>query len=160
ASGKPFLAHLVGTASVLVSWRAPVDVAVGGLLHAAYMAGDFGPSTFAAKRHRMIARVGYDVEQYVYSYTLLGTSPEEWRSLADEGGSMGRIVRRLSPMRRVNELEEMLVLVPFYCGPSRSRRQLDMGRRSVAVARNFGSEKIATEFERKLEQIETTALPP
>ncbi len=41
-SGKPFVCHLVGTASVLVRTRASADLVVAGLLHAAYLFGDFG----------------------------------------------------------------------------------------------------------------------
>ena len=32
-SGRPFLAHLVGTASVLASVRVPIEVVTAGLLH-------------------------------------------------------------------------------------------------------------------------------
>src|SRR5215469_10044102 len=32
-SGRPFLSHLVGTASVLASVRAPIEVVTAGLLH-------------------------------------------------------------------------------------------------------------------------------
>ncbi|MBK6740426.1 MAG: hypothetical protein IPG64_22590 [Haliea sp.] len=38
---KSFLAHLVGTASILVSGRLQVERVLAGLLHAVYMAGDF-----------------------------------------------------------------------------------------------------------------------
>ena len=41
-SGKPFIAHLVGTASILVSIRARMPVVVAGLLHAVYASGEFG----------------------------------------------------------------------------------------------------------------------
>src|SRR5262249_35216584 len=41
-SGRPFLAHLVGTASVLASVRAPIEVVTAGLLHSAYSHGEFG----------------------------------------------------------------------------------------------------------------------
>ena len=42
ASGKTFIAHLVGTAGILGSLKAPGPLVVAGLLHAAYAAGDFG----------------------------------------------------------------------------------------------------------------------
>src|SRR5215468_6814144 len=41
-SGKPFLAHLVGTASILASLRVRIPVVVTGLLHAVYTHGEFG----------------------------------------------------------------------------------------------------------------------
>jgi len=42
ASGKPFLSHLVGTASTLAALGAPAVAVGAGLLHAAYSDGDFG----------------------------------------------------------------------------------------------------------------------
>ena len=36
-SGKTFIDHLVGTASILTSLRMPVEVVVAGLIHAAYL---------------------------------------------------------------------------------------------------------------------------
>src|SRR5512137_1853160 len=42
ASGKPFLAHVVGTAGILGLLQAPGPVLAAGLLHAAYTHGDFG----------------------------------------------------------------------------------------------------------------------
>ncbi len=41
-SGKTFIAHLVGTASILGSIHVPANIVVAGLLHAAYVRGDFG----------------------------------------------------------------------------------------------------------------------
>jgi (p)ppGpp synthase/HD superfamily hydrolase len=41
-SGKPFIDHLVGTASILVSLRMSAHIVAAGLLHAAYIHGDFG----------------------------------------------------------------------------------------------------------------------
>ena len=41
---KTFIAHLVGTASILSKHRAPLNVVVAGLLHSAYTVGDFGES--------------------------------------------------------------------------------------------------------------------
>ena len=42
-NGKPFMCHLVGTASIVASWVAPVDEVVCGLLHSAYTHGH-GPT--------------------------------------------------------------------------------------------------------------------
>ncbi|HCD56009.1 MAG TPA: hypothetical protein DEQ90_11340, partial [Halieaceae bacterium] len=54
ASGKPFIAHLVGTASILASHHAAVDTLIAGLLHATFMTGDFGfhPGRRRSRRQR------------------------------------------------------------------------------------------------------------
>jgi (p)ppGpp synthase/HD superfamily hydrolase len=38
-NGKPFLCHLVGTASIVASWNGPIDEVVCGLVHAVYSHG-------------------------------------------------------------------------------------------------------------------------
>ena len=44
-SGKTFIDHLVGTASILASLHMPVEIVAAGLIHAAYLHGDFGGAT-------------------------------------------------------------------------------------------------------------------
>src|SRR5262249_6068970 len=73
-SGKPFLAHAVGTASVLGSVRARVPVVSAGLLHAAYTLGEFGNGwrgASPAKRAEVRRAVGSEVEELVTRYTEL-----------------------------------------------------------------------------------------
>ena len=41
-SGKTFIDHLVGTASILASLHVPVELVAAGLIHAAYLHGNFG----------------------------------------------------------------------------------------------------------------------
>lgn len=72
ASGKPFIAHLVGTASVLASRAERTDMIVAGLLHAAYMTGDFGfhPGRRRSPRQRayLRERVGAATEALIARY--------------------------------------------------------------------------------------------
>lgn len=41
-SGKPFISHLVGTAGILASLQASMNVVAAGLLHAAFIYGEYG----------------------------------------------------------------------------------------------------------------------
>ena len=41
-SGKTFIAHLIGTASILANCLTDIGVVKAGLMHAAYAGGDFG----------------------------------------------------------------------------------------------------------------------
>ncbi|MDJ0975247.1 MAG: glycosyltransferase [Planctomycetota bacterium] len=71
ACGTPMLCHGVGTASILLSFGAPVPLALAGLLHAAYShglfdAGPAGPSYAHRDRVRQIA--GPAVEALVHAY--------------------------------------------------------------------------------------------
>src|SRR5436309_10586495 len=67
-SGKPFLAHLVGTASILTSMQVRAPVVAAGLLHASYTQGEFGngwSGTDPVKRERLRTAVGAEVEDLV-----------------------------------------------------------------------------------------------
>lgn len=69
ASGKPFLAHAVGTASVLASYRQPATLLAAALLHAAYSHGRFPSDVPAQARRDWLAQaVGPEVEKLVDAY--------------------------------------------------------------------------------------------
>ena len=69
-SGKPFLDHLVGTASILAWLHAPIAVVAAGLVHATYLHGDFGCRTGISdeKRKQVIDVVGTESENYITRY--------------------------------------------------------------------------------------------
>lgn len=67
ASGKPFLAHLVGTASLLAGQGRPLEEITTGLLHAAYDNGDFG-ATVKNRREEVRAVIGELAEAYLDAY--------------------------------------------------------------------------------------------
>lgn len=69
---KFFLAHLVGTASILAAHDADSTVAAAGLLHSAYLHGEFGDGSrgmTAAKRRTVCRAVGDDCESLIAHYT-------------------------------------------------------------------------------------------
>lgn len=74
ASGKPFISHLVGTASALVYLRAETSSVVAGLLHSAYSHGEFGVFRYrisAAIRTEVRAAAGEAAEALILAYTDL-----------------------------------------------------------------------------------------
>jgi (p)ppGpp synthase/HD superfamily hydrolase len=71
ASGKPFLAHLVGTASLLAWLQQPTTTVIAGLLHAAYEFGDFGDAASGitlARRQRVAGVVGAEAGDLIILY--------------------------------------------------------------------------------------------
>src|SRR5687767_10697994 len=72
ANGKPFLCHLVGTASVLhVHGADPVTIAAG-ILHAVYPSGEFRSTLSPAERRELVvSAVGDEVERLVHGYAEL-----------------------------------------------------------------------------------------
>ncbi len=70
---KPFVCHLVGTAAALAGWKQPVELINAGLLHSAYLFGDFqdGEKGSTPRRRRWLRNhMGSETENLVYRYTL------------------------------------------------------------------------------------------
>lgn len=116
-SGKTFMDHLVGTASILASLHVPVNVVAAGLIHAAYLHGDFGVARRGiseTKRKQVRDVVGEEVEEYVARYDRLLWQPERISFVRNAVEGMDRIDRHVLLMRLANELEHHLDLGPLY----------------------------------------------
>ncbi|HRG16243.1 MAG TPA: glycosyltransferase [Pseudomonadota bacterium] len=86
--GRPFLNHLIGTASVLVRYGFRIDVVVAGLLHAAYThcpPFQAGPAAAVAQIERLLGGRDSAVERLVHDYTLRESAQPD-RQLTDIGG--------------------------------------------------------------------------
>jgi len=165
ASGKTFIAHLVGTASILVSLRAAAPIVVAALLHAAYSAGDFGDDRLGisdAKRERVRSAVGERAEDYVCRYHNLVWSDQTIRSLCDSLDGIPAIERDVVLMRLANELEDHLDLGMLYCGDQ--KRTWSSGsercRLMVEIARKLGFPQLADELGRTIEETAVAVIPP
>ena len=111
-SGKPFISHLIGTASIHASHHYPVDMILAGLMHAAYPQGDFGfhSGQKGSRRQRqcLTHHIGGQAEKLVYLYARLDwkahhihTYVEDWHRLPVEKKTTIRI-------RLANEREDFL----------------------------------------------------
>lgn len=135
ASGKSFIAHLIGTASVLVHLKAPTPVIAAGLIHAAYDFGDFGGwrrlGLTPAKQRWLVGAVGTEVESYVASYSALIWNPKTIPSVRERMVKFREEERWVLLIRLANELEEYLDLGLLYCG---SKSQIYSGHQTNLVA--------------------------
>lgn len=71
-SHKTFDAHLVGTAGALALWRQPEPVVIAGMLHSAYLYGNFGDrerGVTVERRQAVRQVVGDDAEGIIAAYT-------------------------------------------------------------------------------------------
>ena len=70
-SGKPFIAHLVGTASLVMESGCPDDWVIGALLHALYQHRVPFESSLAPEERRVVLadRFGTQVDELVHRYT-------------------------------------------------------------------------------------------
>lgn len=107
-SGRPFLCHLVGTASILARDSAPVHEVTAGLLHAAYRAGlfAFDMHQHLSDRKRALVRgvVGSQAEALIAAYHGLSWNHAMLASLADNTTTAQLAVLRL---RLANELDDL-----------------------------------------------------
>jgi (p)ppGpp synthase/HD superfamily hydrolase len=159
ASGKTFFAHLVGTASVVASFRRDVSLVTAGLLHAAYTHGDFGDGTHGLrddKRALVQAMVGARSEEYIASYTALRWSFESIPQLPAKIDSLNELSRDVVALRLANELDEYLDLGMLYCGPNRHPRSTE--RAIVEIAECLGLYALADELSRAFEETRLNSL--
>ena len=164
ASDKPFLEHLVATASILVACRAPLPVAAAGLLHAAYEAGDFGVGLLrrhADKRAEVARRVGAEAEDYLERYFRLHWTGDRIQSLAARAGSLPPREQHIVLMRLANELEEHTDCGIQFCANAEQRlaRMRSLGPHLTNIARAIGQVDLASELCRAMEENDKAVIP-
>jgi len=148
--GKPFVNHLVGTASILTRYGAPFPVVAAGLLHAAYTFGEFAtPETgiTPARRRRVRAVVGEEAEDLVHRYARFPWNAATIGSLPQKIPCMSRPERDVVLMRLANELEEATDVSSLSGSSARRLLKLNYLGLSAAIARAMAMEDLAAELE-------------
>lgn len=164
-NGKSFIAHLIGTASMLVSIREPVEVVAAGLLHAAYIWGNFGTGKYgrdAAKREQVRAIAGLEVEDLISGYDDLAWSPKAIATLAQAPDQFNERDRHLVLMRLANELEDHLDLGVLYCNNFEQRLEYLRQSRDnmIRLAEALGYPVLASHLAQVFEDCLTTQVDP
>ena len=165
ASGKTFIAHLVGTASIVTSLQAACPIVAAALLHAAYSAGDFGDDRLGAsdaKRDQVRSAVGDEVEDYVWRYHNLPWDDQTVRSVAARLDGMTAVERGVVLMRLANELEDFLDLGMLYCGDQKRGWTSGSPRSElmIGMARNLGYPGLAEDLQRTFDETTHAVIPP
>jgi (p)ppGpp synthase/HD superfamily hydrolase len=166
-SGKPFIDHLVGTASILASLRVPIEIVSAGLIHAAYLHGDFGDATDGitdAKRRRIREEVGAEIEDYVARYERLVWSPDRIPIVRDRLDELGPVERNVVLMRLANELEHHLDLAALYFPDVRVQKGHQKfleryGPIVVQLAERLGAVSLSAELAAAFREIASAQLP-
>ena len=135
-SGKTFMDHVVGTASIIHEVQGKPALTAAGLLHSAYSHGDFGFAGRVSSRvrsKRMAAAVGDEVEAYVRMYDELSWSTRRARELQEQIDDMTPAWRDVVSLRVANELEDHLYGGTLYCySAARHRQGLEKRRELLA----------------------------
>lgn len=164
-SGKPFLAHLAGTAGIVATLRARAALVATGLLHAVYTHGEFGNGwrgVSDAKRARVRAAVGPEIEDLVARYTALRWTPASIPAIRARLDAMTALERDVLLVRLANELEDHLDLGILYLGdaPRRLRFMREDLPAAVEMARRLGHPGLAESLTAAFDQIERAAISP
>lgn len=163
-SGKPFLEHLVGTASILASLGAPPGVVVAGLLHAAYDNGDFGTiggGISDGKREEVRRAVGAEVEERIARYSSLRLSSQAIPILRDRLDGLDAMDRDVLLMRLSDTLEDHLDLGILYCSNAEVRQRFTErhGPTLVDMAGRLGYPALAEELQVAFEAVRSRPIP-
>lgn len=164
SSGKTFIAHLVGTASILASFHVSSKIVAAGLLHAVYSQGDFGglgkQGISQAKRERVRQAVGRDVEEYVARYTALTWDASQIYKIHSHLEKLEAIDKDVLLIRLANELEEYLDLGLLYCGESKHQLYQDHDTQlMVQMADHLGYSALADEIAHTLQETVSATIP-
>jgi UDP-N-acetylmuramyl pentapeptide synthase len=147
-SGKTFIDHLVGTASILASLRVSTDLVIAGLIHAAYLHGNFGvirKGISESKRKQVRHVVGETVEAYVERYERNPWGPTTIPVLCEALDSLDPLDRNVLLMRLANDFEHNLHLGSLYREnwPQYIKRH---GCTMVAMAEKLGFPSLSAEM--------------
>ena len=104
--GRTFIAHLVGTASILATLRAEEPIVVAALLHSAYEQGDLSFVRWRHRRDYLRQAVGTAAEDIVWRYNELKWYGDRIATLFDRLDILSELDRTIVLMRLVNELED------------------------------------------------------
>lgn len=166
-SGKPFIDHLVGTASILASLRMPIEIVAAGMIHAAYLHGDFGTLQSGSSqntRKKVQDAIGKEAEEYVERYDKLLFGAQTITTLHDNLDSLDRVDRYVLVMRLANELEHHLDLGALYFPDERQQKGhqqyiKDYGPKLVKMAEKLRVTSLAAEMAEVFSNIATAAIP-
>ena len=151
-SGKDFLAHVVGTASVLAELAQPGELVAAGLIHNAYSNGDFGVIPPEARRERVRHAVGDRAEEFVHRFAVCDWSPRRIQSLdRDDIEEMGEVDRGVILIRLADLLEKHVTDPAYFVRDEHLRRLERSGTALVRLAGCLGLPTLARDLEREFE---------
>jgi (p)ppGpp synthase/HD superfamily hydrolase len=163
-SGKPFMCHLVGTASILTSLNAPIQVVTAGLLHASYIYGQFATKEedrIANAKRQVSLTVGQQTEELIARYTQMKWNKYTIPQIGDRLKHFTDIEKQVLLIRLANELEDHLDNGVLYCGNAEQRRQYICSSLylSIAMAQQLNYPQLAAALEQTFQETVTSQLP-
>ena len=166
ASGKVFIAHGIGVASILASLHQPAEAVAAGLIHNVYRSGDFGDGKMDVTkvRRRFINNaVGKEVEEYAYRFHNFTSVPQTvaLKGVEDTFDALSPIERNVVLILLADILEHHLDNGVLYRCNVEQRKQFarDFGNLIIRIAKRFGSSSLSSDFEEVLRETSAADIP-
>lgn len=153
-AGRPFLCHLVGTASIVAGHGANAEVVSAALLHAAYRQGDFGTHTGRprrAQRADMARRFGAVVQDLIQEYGDLDWAQMIRLDTAALTAVAAGVPSQVLFIRAANELEDSQEY-PFYPRDEQEARMAGLAA-AARLARIAGYPALERQIDQRLREL-------
>jgi (p)ppGpp synthase/HD superfamily hydrolase len=164
-SGKVFIAHAVGVASILASLGADAEVVTAGIVHNIYRSGDFGfgADGITTEKRRLVAdRLGGRVEKLLHYFARwtrkFGRTDDETGYLESADKEHNDVVL----ISIADQLDKILDNEILYFSDYEARLE-DMGRkvpRLAEASRKLGYPQLAGEIESRFERASVMPVDP
>ncbi len=161
-SGRPFIAHVVRTASILASLHLSAQVVAAGLLHNVYDTGDFGDCRrgISTGKRALISRVlSPEVEEYVARFPTLYWGSPTIQLARDDPDHLSPLDRAVLLILLADHLEHLLDLDVLYYVGAECRYYLNNSRTGAELAARLGASQLATQLNETLRETEFAELP-
>jgi gluconolactonase len=161
-SGRPFIAHGVGAASVLASLRSSAQVVAAGLLHNVYGTGDFGDGRrgISTARRQEIRRVlSSEVEEYVARFRTMYWESPTIQLARNNPDKLASVDRSVLSILLAEHLDHLLDLDALYYDAAIARTYVRNSRIAAEIAERLGLSQLAAELKEAIQQAEFAELP-
>jgi hypothetical protein len=164
-SGKTTLAHEIGTASLAHRHGGSFDLIVAGLLHGAYLVGDWGHYRIRLtrkKRDALRSVIGARAETYVHEYSQVAWKAGTIAGLATRADDLSELERGVSFLLLVEELERLLDYGAIVCFRDAEAMKASMGGRRnhmCRLAERLGHPALGAELAEAIDATLAAELP-
>jgi gluconolactonase len=161
-SGKSFIAHAVGTASILASLKLPAPVVAAGLLHNVFENGDFGDGRrgITRGRHDKIAgTLGSEVAEYLARFPSLFWNSRTGRLARNDLNGLTTVDRHVLLILISEHLEHLLDLDILFYDESVRRTYLSNSAIGAEVADKMGFTALAAELKNTIREMKFSERP-
>lgn len=162
SSGKCFISHSVGTASVLMTVTHDVEIVAAGLLHATYAQGNFGTSlarTHSDNRQIVEAQLSSRIEDLIFSYNRMPWSAQDIQNMHDNFDKVTAKEKEILLLRLANEVDDYADLGMLYASKVRPRFNQETFRHMESLSQKLGYPYLSQILNQVFRETEDSVVP-